>query len=101
MSCRTDLRDKLPQISEICRRYGVRELSLFGSGLGPNFSPASDIDLLVEFQPDAEMDLIRFSQLRYELQDILGRKVDLVPKKGLKPLIRDRVLQQAELVYAG
>lgn len=94
------LDDKLPQISEICRRHGVRELLLFGSALGPDFSPASDFDFLVEFLPEKKMDLFEYAGMQIELEELLGRKVDLVSRRGLKPRIREGVLSQARTVYA-
>ncbi|HYL13649.1 MAG TPA: nucleotidyltransferase domain-containing protein [Terriglobales bacterium] len=101
MGYRADLRDKLPQITEICRRYGVSELLLFGSGVGPNFGADSDLDFLVEFHSSVRVGLVQFIHLKHELESALGRKVDIVPKRGLKSLIRDSVLRRAELVYAG
>ena len=100
MGFRADLTDKLPQITEICRRYEVRELLLFGSGLGPNFGTDSDLDFLVEFFPSARIGLVQFVHLKHEMESALERKVDIVPKRGLKLPIRDSVLRHAELVYA-
>ena len=62
--------------------------------------PASDIDLIVAFNPDATIGLVAFNRLRRELEDALGRRVDLVPKDGLEPLIRDEVLSEARILYA-
>ena len=87
-------------IANLCRQYKVQKLSVFGSALGPNFGPDSDIDLLVTFKPDAHIGLIEFSRFQRELSETIGRKVDLVPKNGLKPLIRDEVLAQAQVLYA-
>jgi len=101
MSSRADLSLKLPEIAAICKRYEVRELLLFGSGRGPNFRDGSDLDFLVDFYPGTQVGLIRFGLLQQELETLLQRKVDLVPKRGLKPLIRENVLQHAEPVYAG
>jgi predicted nucleotidyltransferase len=98
---RAYLGGKAGQIAEICRAYGVQQLMLFGSGLGPDFRPDSDWDLLVEFRPGTPIGLIRFVQLKQELEQLLQRKVDLVPKRGLKPAIRESVLEHAELLYAG
>jgi uncharacterized protein len=64
------------------------------------FRDDSDIDFLVEFRPEVRMGLFKFIKLRDELADLLGREVDLVPKDGLKPLLRDEVFGFAELVYA-
>ncbi|MBI1788485.1 MAG: nucleotidyltransferase family protein [Acidobacteria bacterium] len=88
------------QIAEICRRHRVRELCVFGSVARGDVRPDSDIDLLVEFDPDAGVGLLRFAHLMNELTDLLGKKVDLVPKQGLKPLIRDAVLADARVIYA-
>ena len=87
-------------IARICQRYHVAELSVFGSTARGNAGPESDIDLLVAFQPDAVVGLIAFNRLRRELEDGLGRRVDLVPKDGLKPVIRDEVLAEAQVLYA-
>jgi predicted nucleotidyltransferase len=92
--------DKLPQIAEICRRHGVRELLLFGSALGPNFRVGSDIDFLVEFLPGKKIGLFEYAGMQMELESLLQRKVDLVSKRGLKPLIREDVLSQTWNVYA-
>jgi uncharacterized protein len=87
-------------LAGLCRRYRVRELSLFGSAARGEMRSDSDIDLLVEFLPDADVSLIEHAGLMLELEQLLGRKVDLVSKRGLKPLIRDSVLADAQLVYA-
>ena len=94
----------LPEIAVICRRHGVRELLLFGSALSaiPGFLPASvnDIDFLVDFLPGKRIGLFELSAMRMELEALLGLPVDLVPKSGLKPLIRNEVLSRTETVYA-
>jgi len=94
------LRSESRTIAEICARYKVAELSVFGSTARGDAGVDGDIDFLVTFQPDAAIGLIAFNSLRRELEAGLGRPVDLVPKDGLKPLIRDEVLSQAQLVYA-
>jgi predicted nucleotidyltransferase len=86
-------------IEELCRKYHVRELSIFGSALRPGFGANSDVDLLVLFEPDAAIGL-EFVTLQRELSDAIGRRVDLVPKNSLKPLIRDEVLSEAQVLYA-
>ena len=62
--------------------------------------PDSDIDLLVEFLPDAQIDLVDYAGLMPDLAKLVGRTVDLVSKSGLKPLIRGSVLPETRLVYA-
>lgn len=78
----------------------MRELALFGSALRKDFRSDSDVDLLVEFEPDAPIGFLEFTALQNELSDLLHRKVDLVPKKDLKQLIRDEVLSQIEVIHA-
>ena len=95
------LLDKKAEIAAICRRYRVRELSLFGSALRTDFRPDSDIDFLVEFNAAEPVGLIEFGELQAELEALLHRKVDLVSKRGLKPLVRENILQHIEPVYAG
>lgn len=88
------------QLADLCRRYQVRELSLFGSTARGEMRPDSDIDLLVEFLPKAEIGLVEHAGLMLDLERLLGRKVDLVSKSALKPRIRAYVLADARLVYA-
>jgi hypothetical protein len=88
------------RLAELCRRYGVRELSLFGSAARGEARPNSDIDLLVEFLPEAEPGLLDHAGLMLDLAALLGRKVDLVSKNALKPLIRDSVIQDSRRLYA-
>jgi len=90
----------LEAIGSLCRRYHVRELAVFGSALRGDFSSDSDIDLLVEFEEDAQIGFLALSRLQRELSALLGRRVDLVPRNGLKPTIRQQVLSDAELLYA-
>jgi len=87
-------------VRELCERYRVRELAIFGSALQGNYGPESDLDLLVEFKPDAEVGFLALARLQRELSELLGVRVDVVPKNGLKPAIRDHVLQEAQVVYA-
>jgi predicted nucleotidyltransferase len=94
------LRLQSSNIAKICARNQVAELSVFGSTARGNAGPASDIDLLVVFKPGAVVGLIAFNRLRRELEADLGRRVDLVPKDGLKPVIRDSVLAEAQVLYA-
>jgi predicted nucleotidyltransferase len=89
-----------PAISQIAREFGVAELCVFGSILRDDFRPDSDIDFLVEFQPQQRASLFTLIRLQHRLEDLLGRRVDLVPKDGLKPAIRASVLAAAHRVYA-
>ncbi|MHB9037655.1 MAG: nucleotidyltransferase family protein [Armatimonadota bacterium] len=87
-------------IKELCKKYQVKELALFGSVLRPDFRPDSDVDVLVEFEPDARIGFLGMAALARELSGFLGRNVDLVPKRGLKPRIRKPVLDSSQVIYA-
>jgi hypothetical protein len=87
-------------LTDLCPRYSVRELSFFGSAARGEMRPDSDIDMLVEFLPDAGIDLVDYAGLMLDLSRLLGRKVDLVSKNGLKPIIRASVQAEARLLYA-
>ena len=87
------------RISEICERYGIRELAVFGSAARGDIRPDSDVDILVDFEPGARIGLIKFASLSEELEGLVGRRVDLVPKTGLKPRVRPVVLGEAQRVY--
>lgn len=90
----------MDQLADLCRRYHVRELALFGSVLRDDFRDDSDVDMLVEFEPDAPVDLLEFIHLKNELSVLLGRDVDLVEKPGLKRFVRDEVMSTSRVVYA-
>jgi len=90
----------LKAIKNVCEQYRVRELSIFGSALREDFRTDSDIDLLVEFEPEAQIGFVTLSRMQRELSAILNRPVDLVPKGGLKTKIRDIVISNAKVLYA-
>ena len=87
------------RIAEFCRRHHIRRLSLFGSALRDDFRPDSDVDVLVEFEPDARVGLIRLGTMEIELGEILGRKVDLNTPGFLSKYFRDEVLAEAQVQY--
>lgn len=88
------------KLADLCRRHGVRELSLFGSAVRGEMGPDSDIDVLVEFDPAARIGIFKFESLAEGLEAMAGRKVDLVTKRGLKPWVRPEVLREARVIYA-
>jgi len=88
------------RIADYCRKNQIRELSVFGSVVRGELRADSDIDLLVVFDSDAEVGFLALGRIRRELSTIIGRTVDLVPKDGLKPLIRDEVISSSRVVYA-
>jgi len=89
-----------PALAAVCRRYGVKELSVFGSAVRGEMRPESDIDIMVEFEPGVRTGLIKFESLVGELESLAKRKVDLVTKRGLKPWVRPQVFKDARVIYA-
>ena len=87
-------------LAEVCRRYSVKELSLFGSSVRGEIRPESDIDIMVEFEPGVRVGLVRFEALSEELAALTARRVDLVTKRGLKPWVRPEILRDARVIYA-
>ncbi len=94
------LRIPSEELTNFCRIYQVRELALFGSMLGPDFDSDSDVDLLVSFEPAARITFLTLGRMQRELEAIMGRPVDLVPRDGLNPIIRSQVLATARVLYA-
>ena len=88
------------RIEEFCKRHHIRKLSLFGSALRDDFSPESDLDLLVEFDPVHIPGLIRLAGMEIELTEILGRKVDMRTAQDLSRYFRDEVLNSSKVQYA-
>jgi len=83
--------------NELKIKFGVREIGISGSYIGGEEKEGSDLDILVEFENNAKMDLIKFVELEEYLSELLGIKVDLVMKSALKPRIGKRILK--EVVY--
>jgi predicted nucleotidyltransferase len=89
------------QIEQFCRRRRIVELGLFGSVLHRDFCSDSDVDVLVTFAPDCGYSSFDLAEIQNELEQMLGRKVDLVEKAALKnPFRRSRILADMEVVYA-
>jgi len=87
------------QLAEFCRRRYIRKLAFFGSILREDFSPQSDVDVLVEFE-EGHTPGLDFIDVQDELSSLLGgREVDLVTPKFLNHRIKDRVLKEAQVAY--
>jgi len=89
----------MDELAAFCKRHHIRRLAFFGSVLRDDFTPESDVDVLVEFEPDARVGLITFAGIENELSKLLGRKVDLNTAGFLSPYFRDEVLRGAEAAY--
>ncbi len=86
------------EIADFCRKHHIRKLSFFGSVLRDDFGPDSDIDVLVEFDPD-HIPGLAFFGMQDELSEILGQKVDLHTPGFLSKYFRAKVLAEAEIQY--
>ncbi len=92
------------QLVQFCHRWKIRELAVFGSVLRDDFSPQSDIDLLVTFTDDAQWSLFDHVKMQQELETILQRKVDLITKRAVErshnPIRREAILRTARTLVA-
>lgn len=88
----------MDDIAEFCRRHHIRRLALFGSVLRDDFGPDSDVDVLVEFDPEHIPGLAFFGMER-ELSEMLGRRVDLNTPGFLSHYFRDKVQAEAAVLY--
>jgi predicted nucleotidyltransferase len=84
------------RIIPILRKYGVRKASIFGSAVREEMKESSDVDILVEI--DRDISLLDFVALKLELEDALGRRVDLVEYDTIKPRLRDRILKEQVVI---
>lgn len=88
-------------LASFCQEHGIKWLALFGSALREDFGPESDIDVLVEFEPDRIPGLLGVAGMELELSDLFsGRKVDLRTPEDLSHYFRQDVLNAAEVQYA-
>jgi uncharacterized protein len=83
------------EVRAFCREFGIRRLALFGSILREDFTPASDVDVLVEFEPAVRVGLFRLMHMQTQLSTLLGRRVDLNTPGFLSDRFRDDVLREA------
>jgi putative addiction module CopG family antidote len=90
---------RLAALEKPLRERGLKSLAIFGSVVRGTARPDSDIDVLIDIEPDARFSLIDLVGLKDFLEDRLGRPVDVVTKAGLEPGIRNRVLREAASVF--
>jgi uncharacterized protein len=94
-----EIRALSARLADLCRKYGIAELAVFGSVACGSARPDSDVDLLYVRVPGNDLGMSYFA-LQEDLEDLFGRPVDLVPKDGLHRVIRDQVLADAQVLYA-
>ena len=98
---KTKIQVPMTKIEEFCHRWKIKEFSLFGSVLREDFSPKSDIDVMVSFADSARRDLSDLVDMIEELKVIFGRNVDLVEKGTIKnPFRRHSIMKNNEVLYA-
>jgi predicted nucleotidyltransferase len=98
MDVRTNIAVPGEEIAAFCKRHHIHRLAFFGSVLRDDFSPASDVDALVEFEPGHTPGLDFFA-MEAELSGILGRQVDLNTRGSLSKYFREQALAEAEVQY--
>jgi uncharacterized protein len=88
------------QISAFCRKYGIKQLALFGSILSERFQPESDVDIMVSFLPEHHCSYFDLLDIKNELEDITGRDVDLVEKDSIKnPYRKKSIFNNMRVIY--
>ncbi|MDV3003006.1 MAG: hypothetical protein N5P05_004661 (plasmid) [Chroococcopsis gigantea SAG 12.99] len=94
----------LEKIAEFCHQWQVTEFALFGSVLRDDFRPDSDIDVMVQFHPEAHPTFSTLDQMEAELKTIFERDVDLITRQGIETsrnyLRRHEILSSAQVIYA-
>lgn len=90
------------KLADICRRYYIRELCIFGSATREDFRPESDVDLLVEYEPGVHLGFIEFGDLYHQLKELFGRDIDLLEGREslVNPYRRRAILRSLEPLYA-
>jgi predicted nucleotidyltransferase len=89
------------EIAAFCHRWKVVEMGLFGSALRSDFNTSSDVDLLVTFAADAQISVFDLAQMKFELEKVFGRSVDILEKDALRNPFRKReILKTAKVIYA-
>ncbi|HEY9889023.1 MAG TPA: nucleotidyltransferase family protein [Candidatus Obscuribacterales bacterium] len=94
----------MEKIADFCHKWQVTEFSLFGSVLREDFCPDSDIDVIVQFHPEAHPTFRTLDQMEAELQTLFHREVDLITRQGIESsrnyLRRHEILSSAQVIYA-
>lgn len=92
------------EIAAFCQRWGISELALFGSILRDDFTPQSDVDVLVTFKPGIKRGFADLSAMETELGSIFGRNIDLGTRRSVEEdpnyLRRNAILNSAQIIYA-
>ena len=96
---KSEIRAELAAMEETLRKEGVTALSLFGSLVRGEAQADSDIDVLIEVDPEADFGLLDLSGVQHMIEDRLNRKVDVLMKDEIRPEFEQRILREAEAVF--
>ena len=97
------LRVEIPnaRIEALCQEWQVQEMSLFGSVVRSDFTPTSDVDVLVTFHPEARWNLWDLADMRDDLKEIFHHEIDLIEERSLvNPYLRASILRDKQVIYA-
>ncbi len=94
-----EVRARVAALEKPLRERGVKSLAIFGSVVHEAAGPDSDVDILIDIEPQAKFSLVDLMEVKNYLEDHLHRKVDVVTREGLSPAVRERVLREAETVF--
>ena len=98
--CRNGLSVEQSKIENICRKFNIIELSIFGSAIRKDFRPESDIDLLVTYKPKSKITLFDEADLSNEFSELFNREIDIVDIRGLRnPIRKEQILANREIIY--
>jgi predicted nucleotidyltransferase len=101
---KTQLPISAKKLTAFCKKWEITEFSVFGSALRGDFSPQSDIDVLISFAPQSDWGLFDHLQMKQELKQLLGREVDLITRRALEQsrnsLLRSEILSTAKVFYS-
>ncbi len=92
---KSEVLKKLKLSKKEMKEFSVKDFYLFGSYVREEAGDQSDLDILVEFEPEAQIGLFAFARLRRRLSELLGREVDLVTRDAIRPEMRDEILREA------
>lgn len=87
----------LKKITQVLKKHHIKKAGLFGSYAKGSYSKSSDIDILVEL--DKRLSLLDFIRIKLELEDVLQKKIDLVEYSSIKPLLKDKIINEEIRIY--
>ncbi|MGK7930984.1 MAG: nucleotidyltransferase family protein [Microcystaceae cyanobacterium] len=107
MKTLSQIQQKIPfnleAISQFCQQWNIQELALFGSILREDFTPESDIDILVAFSQNAKITLLDLETMESQLSQLFNRKIDLVSKRAIEKsynwIRRQNILENSQIIY--